>query len=235
MIPLYSDLKLTRVPFVTVALICINIAAFWYQFTGAGSFEQSVKLFGMIPAELFHADYTAGELPRQVTLLTSMFMHGGFLHLGMNMLYLWVFGRNVEDDFGHIGFLVFYLCAGVIATVAFAMAFPASTVPLVGASGAIAGVLGAYFLRFPTSRVYCMLIFIIMVRIIPLPAFFILGLWFFIQIGSCFVHMASPAGAAGMGGVAWISHVAGFVTGLVWTIFVLRSRYHRRRGGRSAW
>ncbi len=234
MFPLYSDRPLSHMPFMTVLILIANLAVFWFQITVPGSIGKSVLAWGMIPADLFGGAVVdvSGRIPAGLTLFTSMFMHGGFLHLGANMLFLWVFGRNVEDDFGHLRFLVMYLATGVISTMAFAAAYPGGEVPLVGASGAIAGVLGVYFLRFPASRIYCLVIFFIFIRIVALPAFFVLGLWFVIQIGSCMIEAASPAGAAGNGGVAWISHIAGFVTGLVWTILELRRRYYLRRGGR---
>jgi membrane associated rhomboid family serine protease len=158
-----------------------------------------------------------------------MFMHGGLLHIGANMLYLWVFGRNIEDDFGHIRFLLFYLVTGALATLAFVYAYPSSPIPLVGASGAIAGVLGAYFLRFPASRIYTVVIVIILIRIIPIPAFLVLGLWFAVQIGSCAVACTTPLGAAGQSGVAFLSHIAGFVAGMIYTIWEFRRRAHRGR------
>ncbi|MFC1694238.1 rhomboid family intramembrane serine protease [Candidatus Latescibacterota bacterium] len=230
MIPLYSDKSLSSFPFVTILLILVNTVIFWFQLSGPGAIRQSVVMYGMIPYDLFHpgAVIIPGRIHPAFTLITSMFMHGGYIHLGSNMLYLWVFGRNVEDDFGHLRFLIFYIASGIIATVAFVWAFPAGTVPLVGASGAIAGVLGVYFLRFPASRIYCLIILFIFIRIIALPAFFVLGLWFVIQLGASMSSMTSAAGAAGHGGVAWISHVAGFVVGLVWTILELSRRFIRR-------
>jgi membrane associated rhomboid family serine protease len=141
-----------------------------------------------------------------------------------------VFGRNIEDDFGPVRFLLFYIVAGMLATLAFAYAYPSSQIPLVGASGAIAGVLGAYFLRFPASRIYTLVLIIIFIRIIPLPAFFMLGLWFAIQIGSCAMACTTPLGAAGQSGVAFLSHIAGFVAGMVYTIWEFRRRAHRGRG-----
>lgn len=235
MFPLYSDRPLNTFPFVTILLIAANLAVFWFQITMSGSWGESihasVMTYGMIPARVFGDPLVmTGRIPAAATLLTSMFMHGGLMHLLSNMLYLWVFGRNVEDDFGHFRFLVFYLFAGIAATMAFAMAFPGGTVPLVGASGAIAGVLGVFFLRFPGARIYTMIILIIIIRIVAIPAFFILGFWFAIQVGSCMVSYMMPEGAAGQGGVAWISHVAGFTVGLVWTIFELRRRYYLRGG-----
>ncbi len=230
MFPLYSDRQLSRFPFMTILLIIINGVAFWYQFTAPGSLKQSVWLYGVIPYELFHPDKVNidGRISITLSLFTGMFTHGGFIHLGSNMLYLWVFGRDIEDDFGAVRFLVFYLCAGIISTTAFIAAFPETHIPLVGASGAIAGLLGAYFLRFPVTKIYCLFIFIIFVRIIPVPAFLALGLWFVIQFLSCMVETTSAFGAAGQGGVAWISHIAGFITGVVWTLMILRRRFYER-------
>ncbi len=231
MFPLYSDRPLDRVPFVTVLLILANLAAFWMQLTFTGGFAHSVTTFGLTPRVFFHPDASPwpGGVHPWATVVTSMFMHGGFLHIGANMLYLWVFGRNVEDDFGHLRFLVFYLLSGIAATLGFAYAYPSSTVPLVGASGAIAGVLGAYFLRFPFSRIYTLFIIVIIIRIIPIHAFFVLGLWFFIQIGQCALACTTPLGAAGQSGIAFIAHIAGFVFGMIYTIWELRRRYYAGR------
>jgi len=228
MIPLYSDKLLSRFPFVTIILIFTNILVFWYQLASPGSINQSVWLYGVIPHEVFNPGTLNidGRISAPLTFITGMFTHGGLLHLGSNMLYLWVFGRNVEDDFGPVRFFLFYLGAGILSTIAFVIAFPSTQIPLVGASGAIAGILGAYFLRFPLTKVYCLFIFIIFVRIIPVPAFLVLGLWFAIQFLSCIANMT--AGAAGQGGVAFIAHIAGFITGIIWTILILRKRYYLR-------
>jgi membrane associated rhomboid family serine protease len=235
MIPLYSDRKLTSFPFITIALIAANLVMFWVQLTGDGGLASSVRRYGMIPSALMSGgpNMIPGALEPALTVGSSMFLHGGFLHLASNMLYLWVFGRDIEDDFGHFGFLGFYLLSGLLATLAFAFAFPGTSIPLVGASGAIAGVLGVYFLRFPLARVRCLLIIIFYVRICEIPAFLLLGIWFFIQIGSSMSEMLSAAGAAGQGGVAWISHVAGFMVGVIWTLVLLRHRYHSR--GSDSW
>ena len=227
MLPLYSDNSVSRFPFVTILIIIGNIVVFWFQLTGPGSIGRSVLVYGMIPYDLLYNLESAipGRIFAWQTLFTSMFLHGGFIHLGSNMLYLWIFGRNVEDDFGHLRFFIFYITAGIIATLAFALVFPHGTLPLVGASGAIAGVLGAYFLRFPGSRVYCLIVFFFFVRIIALPAFFVLGLWFFIQFSASLTSLTAHEGAGGQGGVAWISHVTGFVVGIIWTIIELRRRF----------
>ncbi len=229
MFPLYSDRPLSSFPFITLFLITANVAAFWYQVTLPGGLEQSVLLYGMVPYEFFHPETAKAGVHTYLTLFTSMFMHGGLFHLGANMLYLWVFGRNIEDDFGHFLFLLFYLAAGALATLAFVYAYQSSPIPLVGASGAIAGVLGAYFLRFPASRIYTLVIIIILIRIIPIPAFLVLGLWFAVQIGSCAVACTTPVGAAGQSGVAFLSHIAGFVVGMIYTIWELRRRGRRGR------
>ena len=233
MIPLFSDRRLSSFPFVTVALIATNLAVFWFQLTGEGSVAGSVYRYGLIPALLFDGGSVAvpaagAAVPPELAVLTGMFMHGGVLHLVMNMLYLWVFGRDVEDDFGHIRFLAFYLLAGILASLAFAYTYPQTAIPLVGASGAIAGILGVYFLRFPTARVRCLLIVIFFVRLVDMPAFLLLGIWFFIQIGASMTEIVGAEGT-GTGGVAWISHVAGFVVGILWTLLLLRHRYHARR------
>ena len=229
MIPLYSDKLLSRFPFVTIILIFTNILVFWYQLASPGSISQSVWLYGVIPHEVFIPGTLNidGRVSAPLTFITGMFTHGGLLHLGSNMLYLWVFGRNVEDDFGPVRFFLFYLGAGILSTIAFVIAFPSTQIPLVGASGAIAGILGAYFLRFPLTKVCCLFIFIIFVRIIPIPAFLVLGLWFAIQFLSCIANIT--AGAVGQGGVAFIAHIAGFITGIIWTILILRKRYYLRR------
>ena len=231
MFPLYSDRQLERIPFVTVLLIIINCVVYWYQFTSAGSIRESVWMFGVIPYELFHPGDVAisGRVPLPVSFVTGMFTHGGLVHLGSNMLYLWVFGRDVEDDFGHWTFLLFYITAGILSSVAFVAAFPGTNIPLVGASGAIAGLLGAYFLRFPLTKIYTLFFFIIIIRIVALPAFLLLGLWFAIQFLSCMA--SATASAAGRGGIAFLSHIAGFVTGIVWTILILRQRYYERLNG----
>ena len=231
MLPLYSDREVSRFPYVTITLIIINIWAFWFQLTTYSSITHSVLLYGVIPYEVFHPSSVniAGRVAVPLTFITGMFTHGGFLHLISNMVYLWVFGRDVEDDFGHIRYLVFYFGAGILSTMAFVSVFHGTQIPLVGASGAIAGLLGAYFLRFPLTRIYCLFIFIILVRIIPVPAFLLLGLWFILQFFSCMADLT--AGAAGQGGIAWLSHIAGFVTGLIWTILILRKRYYLRYYG----
>jgi membrane associated rhomboid family serine protease len=207
MFPLKSDVPMARFPSVTLALIAANISVFVWQLSVG--LTESIDVYGAIPRNILGGASHAG-IPAALTLLTSMFLHGGFLHLGLNMLFFWVFGGNVEDRLGHFTYLVFYLVCGVLAGLAQMLAAPTSPTPMVGASGAIAGVLGAYFLLFPRSRIYTAVIFVIFVRMFYLPAVLFLGVWFLMQL---FPLGAEAAGAAG--GVAFAAHVGGFISGLV--------------------
>jgi membrane associated rhomboid family serine protease len=173
--------------------------------------------WAMIPARVADGD-------SYHTLLTSMFLHGGLMHLGGNMLFLWIFGDNLEDALGHVGFLLFYLACGVGADYAQLMANPDSTIPTVGASGAIAGVMGGYLLLFPKARVDVLVIFIIFFRVFAVPAWLMLALWFGIQLFS------SVGSDLSSGGVAYWAHAGGFVIGLV-----LALPYWVRRGGPGLW
>jgi membrane associated rhomboid family serine protease len=208
----------------TYLLILANIAMYVHQVLLPGAFDQSVWIFGVIPNDVFHpgASLVPGRVTEPLTFLTAMFSHGGWFHLASNMLYLWVFGREVEDDFGFFRFLWFYLVIGVFSSLAFVLAFPESKIPLVGASGAISAVLGAYFLRFPTRSIYTL----VLIRVIPIPAVLLLGYWVFLQFISC---MTNCEATATNGGVAWLAHLTGFLVGMVWTIFILRKRYYQRR------
>jgi membrane associated rhomboid family serine protease len=190
-------------PIVTFALIALNILFFFVELNGGNAF---VEQWAFVPRR-FLAN-PAADFP---TLFTSMFMHGGWLHLGGNMLYLWIFGDNVEDRFGHAKFLIFYLLCGLAATFAQLAFSTSSGVPNLGASGAIAGVLGAYILLFPQGRVRVLQ----GQQVIQMPALMVIGLWIVIQL---FSGVGSIAAAAGdTGGVAYMAHVGGFVAGFVLT------------------
>jgi membrane associated rhomboid family serine protease len=194
-------------PVVTYVLIALNLIFFFVELSGG---EPFIEHWAVIPRQLI--ENPGGELP---TIFTSMFMHAGWLHLGGNMLYLWIFGDNVEDNFGHLKFLIFYLLCGIAATLA-QLAFSAgSNIPNLGASGAIAGVLGAYILLFPRGQVR-----VLMGRgIIPMPALAVIGIWIVLQFVS---GIGSISNSAETGGVAYMAHIGGFVAGIVLT-FVLRS------------
>jgi membrane associated rhomboid family serine protease len=218
MIPI-RDENATRVfPVITVLLICINVAVFVYQAWLGEAAEAFVYRFGMIPWEITHfqesPDLDAAsrsDFPNLFTLITSMFLHGGFAHLLGNMLYLWIFGDNVEALTGHGRFLVFYLCCGLAAAFSQVLINPQSHVPMIGASGAISGVLGAYFIRFPGARVHILVWIFFFIRVLRVPAVLVLGFWFFMQISSGLGALGSQAG----GGVAWFAHIGGFVAGLL--------------------
>ncbi len=208
MFPLRDHNPSGRTPYVVYLLMAVNILGyFWYSTTFASdrSLAMFYAAFAATPSEIM-----AGEEP--LTLLTSMFIHGGLMHLAGNMLFLWIFGDNLEDEMGPIPFLVFYLVCGVGATLAHVLSAPNSPVPLVGASGAIAGVMGGYLLLFPKARVDILIILVIFFRIVPVPAFLMLGLWLGMQfLGGV---NADPNG----GGVAYWAHAGGFFIGFLLTI-----------------
>jgi membrane associated rhomboid family serine protease len=208
LIPLRDINPTERFSVVTAFFIVVNIAVFIYELLlGAGARETFVSSFALIPQRLF-SQTTAGTVPVEATLFTSMFMHGGFLHIAGNMLYLWIFGNNVEDSMGRMRFVLFYFLCGFIAAYSHALANASSLVPMIGASGAISGVLGAYLMLYPRARVLTLVVFGFYVRTAELPAMFVLGFWFVLQFLSALV-------SAGTGeGVAWYAHVGGFVAGM---------------------
>jgi membrane associated rhomboid family serine protease len=202
MFPIGDDNTQRRsVPIVTYALVALNILVFFLELNNGNAFIQE---WAFIPAR-FSAD-PAGNIP---TVFSAMFMHGGWLHLGGNMLYLWIFGDNVEDRFGHVKYLAFYLLAGIAATFAQYLVLPESNVPNVGASGAIAGVLGAYILMFPHARVNVLL----GRSVVAMPALLVLGFWIVLQLVSGVGSIAYTD--ADVGGVAYMAHVGGFVAGFL--------------------
>jgi membrane associated rhomboid family serine protease len=206
MIPLRDVIPSRTTPWVTFALIGLNIAVYLWGLTlGERGYEELLLTYGLVPADF-----------SWLTLLTSMFLHGGLGHVASNLLSLWIFGDNVEDRFGHGRFLVFYLLAGTAAALAQVWANPASTIPLVGASGAISGVMGAYLVMFPHSRILVLLFLFLFIDIIEIPALVYLGVWFLYQILS---GMGSANGGGEM--IAFWAHVGGFTTGLV-LVFIFR-------------
>jgi len=228
-IPLRDNIPTRTFPGVTVALIAANILVFIYQISLGGEHAAVfVATFGAVPAQFTGAaPHAAPALPPGLTIATSMFLHGGLLHLLGNMVFLWIFGNNVEDATGHLRFLVFYLACGAAAACAHIATHPGSNVPMVGASGAISGVLGAYFLLFPFARIVTLVILGFFAQTIQIPAFFFLGFWFLMQFLS-----AAVSGGAG-GGVAFFAHIGGFVAGLVLLIPFKRRR--ARLWSRQAW
>jgi membrane associated rhomboid family serine protease len=201
-------------PYVSWTIIGINILVFLYQVSLPPAGEEAIVYsLGMIPARLFGYMELLPELavtPPWITVLTSMFMHGGWLHLGSNMLYLWIFGDNIEDSMGHVRFLAFYLLCGAAAALAQGVVDPDSAIPMVGASGAIAGVLGGYILLHPGATVRVLIFLGFFITMVHVPALLVLGVWFALQL---FAGLATPMTEGG--GVAFFAHIGGFVAGLV--------------------
>ncbi len=225
MIPLRDDNPIRTRPVVTVALIALCTLAFLWQLTLPPAAEQqAVYLFGFIPAVLFGNARLEGQwIPAGATIVTAMFLHGGWLHLIGNMLYLWIFGDNIEDRLGRRRFVAFYLLCGTLAALGQGVADPRSTVPMIGASGAISGVLGAYLVLYPRAKVLVLLPLLIFVTTVRVPALVVLGIWFAAQL------LSSLAAAPGAGGVAFAAHVGGFVAGVVLIRLFLRDRRRPRR------
>jgi membrane associated rhomboid family serine protease len=229
MIPLYDENPTERKPVLTVGLIVACVLVFlWHASLGEREGMRMVYALGLIPAVLLGEatlPAAAALVPPEVTLVTSMFLHGGWMHLIGNMLYLWIFGNNIEDTLGRPRFALFYLGSGLAAAAAQIAVDPASTIPMIGASGAISGVLGAYLVLHPFARVVVLVPLGWFLYLARLPAFVVLGFWFVFQLLSAAVV---PAGG---GGVAWWAHIGGFVAGIV--LLPLVRPGSRRRGPRG--
>lgn len=210
MLPIGDDNTSRRTtPLVTYALIALNVLVFFLELSGGDAF---IEEWAFVPSR-----FLANPAGDSLTLLSSIFMHAGWLHLGGNMLYLWIFGDNVEDRFGHVKFTLFYLACGLAATFAQLAFSTESSIPNLGASGAIAGVLGAYILLFPQGRVRVLQ----GQQVIQVPALIVIGLWIVLQL---FSGVGSIAAAGDTGGIAYMAHIGGFVAGLVLTFFLRGSR-----------
>jgi membrane associated rhomboid family serine protease len=202
MIPLRDVIPSRTFPFFVVIFIALNTAAFLFEVSLSDRALQSLLFtYGVVPAQL-----------QLLTVFTSMFLHGGWLHFLGNMLYLWIFGDNVEDRLGHGRFVLFYFACGAAAALAHAWVNPASRVPTIGASGAIAGVMGAYFVLYPNSRVLALVPLVIIMEVIEVPAIVFLGIWFLMQFFSGVGSLAETG--VKTGGVAFWAHVAGFLSGI---------------------
>jgi membrane associated rhomboid family serine protease len=218
-IPLRDENPTVRRPYVTFGLIALNVLFFALGIISPQGLEQDAARFGAIPFAVTHfwSLHQALPVPPLLTLLTSLFVHGSLFHLLGNMLYLWIFGNNVEDVLGGVRFALFYLACGLAAGLTQVAATPGSLLPMIGASGAIAGVLGAYWVLFPRARVLTL----IFVFVVPVPAGIVLGLWFVLQLLN-----------VGMGGgVAWFAHIGGFLAGIALILATVRGRSRRRRRG----
>jgi membrane associated rhomboid family serine protease len=210
LLPLKDDNPTSSFPFVTIGIILANGLIFFHQITlDFAASQRFIYQWGAIPYQITHGEVlrVTPSIPLPLTIFSSIFLHGGFLHIFGNMLYLWIFGNNIEDSLGHFRFFLFYLVCGLFAGVAQIVSSPDSTVPMIGASGAIAGVLGAYLILFPGARILTLVFIIIFVKVIRIPALIVLGFWFFIQL-------------LGVGGgadtnVAFLAHIGGFIAGLI--------------------
>jgi membrane associated rhomboid family serine protease len=229
MIPLRDENPSQTVPVVTRTLIALNAAAFLFELSLGGALGAFVQWYGLVPLRFAYA--FAGEeplAPTVATAFTSMFLHGGWVHLLGNLWYLWIFGDNVEDRLGHWRFLLFYLAGGLAAAIAHLLLNLGSSVPTVGASGAIAAVLGAYAVMFPRARVVTLVPIFVFFQVIALPAMLVLGLWFVVQIFTGTLSIGAG------GGVAWWAHIGGFVFGMV-VVLLGRGRGGAGRGPSQAW
>jgi membrane associated rhomboid family serine protease len=216
MMPLKDDNPTRRTAYLTIGLIVINAVVFLWQFSLGPEGFGAVYQYGAVPARILGIgdNLPSPAVPEAITLVTAMFLHGGFLHVIGNMLYLWIFGNNVEDVLGRVRFILFYLVCGLIASFSHLLSNVNSQLPMIGASGAIAGILGAYLVLFPRARVHTLFIFFVFIRVIPIPAVFLLIFWFVLQLFSLGTG----------GGVAWTAHIGGFLAGLVLIRLFLRGR-----------
>ncbi len=210
MIPLKDNIPSERIPFINYILIGLNVIVFFIELAQGQQINDFINRFGLIPSLV-----TAGiHGPRYEILpfFTSMFLHGGWMHIIGNMLFLWIFGDNVEDRMGHFFYVLFYLGSGIGASLLHIATAPGSTIPTVGASGAIAGVMGAYLVLYPRARVLTAVIIIYIIRMMEIPAIVFLGLWFLMQF---IMGVATAASTGATGGIAFWAHVGGFLVGLV--------------------
>lgn len=231
MIPLKDDIPSRSYPIVNVILIVINVIVFFFELSLGDKLEPFLRTYGVIPIKYFYSGIKLDDgsvilfsmEEKLIPLFTSMFLHGGWLHLISNMLYLWIFGDNVEDRMGHFRYILFYILCGLAAAGAHIITNPESEIPTIGASGAIAGVLGGYMLLYPYARVVVVIPIFFFWDIIKLPALIVLGFWFITQIFQGTLALAVESSATG--GVAWWAHIGGFVFGMfAVNIFKKKSR-----------
>ena len=210
MIPFKDDNPTQTTPLVTIGLIVLNCAVFIWQVLSPLGGMRIAFMYGAIPHNIISFDITQPIHP-VTSIFTAMFLHGGFLHLSGNMLYVWIFGNNIEDALGHVKFVFFYLFSGLVAAYSHAFIDPQSTIPMIGASGAVSGILGAYLLLFPRAKVYTLLILGIFIQVVLVPAIVVIGFWAVLQ----FLNGLLSTGLHQQGGVAWFAHIGGFLAGIV--------------------
>jgi len=221
-IPIGDEIRSRRAPVITYVLIAVNVLAFLYELFLGEQLDAFLMAFGAVPS---YITSPATHPLAVLTLLSSMFLHGGWMHLIGNMLYLGIFGDNVEDALGSLGYLVFYVAAGLVAGLAQVAMSPDGLVPAIGASGAIAGVLAVYLVLYPTAPVRVLIPGYFFMRVARVPAALVLGLWFVLQLFNGFLSLGTVTMATG--GVAWFAHIGGFMGGLVVGILARGRRRHR--------
>lgn len=221
MIPYKDDNPIHIIPFSTVLIIAMNILVFITQLLSGDDSRSIVFRYGAIPHNIISFKSNQPIHPA-LTIFTSMFMHGGLFHLAWNMLYFWIFGNNIEERLGHIRFVLFYLFCGVVAAFSHALFSPGSNIPMIGASGAVAGMLGAYILLFPMAKVHTIIFLGFYVTVVKIPALIVIGFWAIIQVVSGLLS----SGSANLGGIAFFAHVGGFFAGL-FTIKLWQPRGYR--------
>lgn len=225
MIPLRDTLTLRRTPWVNRTLLGLNVAVFLVQMLVGRWGEILIQIFGFIPARLFDPAKFGYILPEALlTLVTSLFLHGGYVHLVGNLLYLWIFGDDVEDHIGHVPYFFFFITCGAAGSMTHAYLFPASTIPSIGASGSIAGVLGAFLFIHPKARIVTLIPLVVSWLMAEIPAIVFLPIWFALQFLNGFLSLASAENVQEVAGVAWWAHVGGFSCGVLIALFGFRRR-----------
>ncbi|MEC9491887.1 MAG: rhomboid family intramembrane serine protease [Flexistipes sp.] len=222
MFPISDSIKALRKPYINTFLIIFNIAIFFYQLSLGSEMRYFIFEYGLIPLKVFAPFEIVPAIEKIYPFFTSMFLHGGWFHLISNMYFLFIFGDNVEDDLGHVKYLFVYIMFGLAAAITQVIMFSNSGIPTIGASGAVAGVMGYYFIRYPHATVKTLVIFIFFITIVDIPAIIFLGVWFFIQ----FISGSTQAAVASGGGIAWWAHIGGFFSGILICI-INRKRYYR--------
>ncbi len=213
MIPLKDENPKKNLPFINTIFILVNIVVFYYQPSVNEQATEFFKLYGVVPVNLTEIlpRILSGDYMVFLSLFSNLFVHADFMHLAGNMLFLWVFGDNIEYATGHVKYIIFYLLCGFAATLTHVFIDPSSTIPVIGASGAISGILGAYIIKFPKNKVTTLFIIFIFIKVVKIRAIYLLGFWFLYQMLQGYLSIGSQS----LGGVAWFAHIGGFISGII--------------------
>lgn len=219
MFPLYDENPSKTFPFITISIIIVNIGIFIKELSLGSNLHQFIQQYALIPSNIAHGY-------GYITLITSMFIHGGFLHVLGNMLYLWIFGNNIEDTLGHFKFVLFYILSGLGGALGQIIVSPNSQIPIIGASGAVAGILAAYLIMFPTARIATLVPIFLFLQVIRLPAIIVIGFWIVIQFLNGIAVINGQTANTG-GGIAWFAHIGGFLAGTILILILPKKRKRR--------